>query len=390
MKILEGVKVVDFTHAYSGPFLTLMLADFGAEVIKIERVDGGDQARCWGPFKNNYSGYYASFSRGKRSITIDISSDEGRKIIYELVKDADIVCSNFKAGTMEKYGYSYEELKAIKPDIIYAALSGFGTVGELAGSAAYDNVMQGMSGIMDVNGFPGKVPMKIGPAIGDSYSGLVLLVGLLMAYYSRLETGKGQRIDATMLGSLFTTLEYPIMEYANNGKLISRNGNSSMYYAPGDAYKVNDGYVALSVKNEDMWKKFTEMTGIEIKPEYADNAGRLENKEMLREDIEKLWENLSRRQVEELLSGTDIPCAGVVNIVEALEDEHLKLRDMIISVDDPALGQVTLVGNPIKLSKAEYSLDIPSPTLGQHTMEIMKELGYDEETYASYKERKIV
>jgi beta-alanine coA-transferase len=200
MGFLDGVKVVDFTHAYAGPFCSLFLADYGAEVIKIERVDGGDQARTWGPFKNDYSAYYASFNRGKKSITLDIKSKEGQKIIYDLIKDADIVCSNFKAGTLEKYGVGYDQMKQVKPDIIYATISGFGTKGELSKYPAYDNVIQAMSGIMDVNGFADKGPTKIGPAIGDSYTGLLLLLGLMIAFHHRQKTGKGQQIDVTMLG----------------------------------------------------------------------------------------------------------------------------------------------------------------------------------------------
>ena len=190
MQLLKGVKVLDFTHAYAGPYCTMELADFGAEVIKIEKIQGGDQARSWGPFKNNNSAYYASFNRGKKSIGLDISSDEGKKIIMDLVKDTDIVVSNFKHGTLEKFGLGYEDMKEVKKDIIFATLNGFGDKGPLSKFAAYDNVIQAMSGIMDLTGFPDRIPTKIGPAIGDSYSGLVLLLGIVMAYYHKLKTGE--------------------------------------------------------------------------------------------------------------------------------------------------------------------------------------------------------
>lgn len=393
MGMFDGVKVIDFTHAYSGPFCTLNLADYGAEVIKIERVDGGDQARSWGPFKNDYSVYYASFNRGKKSITLNIASEEGKKIIFDLVKDADIVCSNFKAGTLEKYGIGYDEISKIKPDIIYATLSGFGTKGELSKFAAYDNVIQAMSGIMDLNGFADKGSTKIGPAIGDSYSGLMLLIGIAIAYYNRLMTGKGQQVDATMLGSLYTMLEYPILEYANMGKCLTRSGNTSPYYAPGDCYKVKDGYVALSVKNNDMWKLFCEITSINPEGEngkFKTNELRLKNVKELNTIITERFSNLTRKEIEKLFENTNIPVAGVIDISEALEDKHLIERDMVIKVDDPVAVEVKLVGNPIKLSENKPITNIPSPTLGQHTDLILKELGYTDNEIKNLHDKKVV
>lgn len=393
MGMFDGVKVIDFTHAYSGPFCTLNLADYGAEVIKIERVDGGDQARSWGPFKNDYSVYYASFNRVKKSITLNIASEEGKKIIFDLVKDADIVCSNFKAGTLEKYGIGYDEISKIKPDIIYATLSGFGTKGELSKFAAYDNVIQAMSGIMDLNGFADKGPTKIGPAIGDSYSGLMLLIGIAIAYYNRLMTGKGQQVDATMLGSLYTMLEYPILEYANMGKCLTRSGNTSPYYAPGDCYKVKDGYVALSVKNDDMWRVFCEITSINPEGEngkFKTNELRLKNVKELNAIITERFSNLTRKEIEKLFENTNIPVAGVIDISEALEDKHLIERDMVIKVDDPVAGEVKLVGNPIKLSENKPITNIPSPTLGQHTDLILKELGYTDNEIKILHDKKVV
>ena len=393
MGMFDGVKVIDFTHAYSGPFCTLNLADYGAEVIKIERVDGGDQARGWGPFKNDYSVYYASFNRGKKSITLNIASEEGKKIIFDLVKDADIVCSNFKAGTLEKYGIGYDEISKIKPDIIYATLSGFGTKGELSKFAAYDNVIQAMSGIMDLNGFADKGSTKIGPAIGDSYSGLMLLIGIAIAYYNRLMTGKGQQVDATMLGSLYTMLEYPILEYANMGKCPTRSGNTSPYYAPGDCYKVKDGYVALSVKNDDMWRVFCEITSINPEGEngkFKTNELRLKNVKELNAIITERFSNLTRKEIEKLFENTNIPVAGVIDISEALEDKHLIERDMVIKVDDPVAGEVKLVGNPIKLSENKPITNIPSPTLGQHTDLILKELGYTDNEIKILHDKKVV
>lgn len=393
MGILDNVKVVDFTHAYSGPFCSMNLADYGAEVIKIERIQGGDQARSWGPFKNDYSGYYASFNRGKKSVTLNIACPNGRKVIFDLIKDADIVISNFKAGTLEKYGMGYEQMKRVNPEIIYASLSGFGTRGELSAYAAYDNVIQGMSGIMELNGFPDGDPTKIGPAIGDSYSGLVLLMGILIAYYHRLKTGEGQKIDATMLGSLITSLEYPIMEYTNLNKLVSRMGNRNPYYAPGDVYKTKDGYIAVSAKTDAQWETFCKTLGADElleKEEYRTNELRLVHADQLKEDLEELFAEHGMHEIEQILEQAGIAAAHVMGIEEALEDEHLLARKMVIDVEDPGVGPIKLVGNPIKLSESKPVTDIPSPLLGENTEEILAEIGYTEEDITQLREEGVI
>lgn len=390
MGFLDGVKVVDFTHAYAGPFCSLFLADYGAEVIKIERVDGGDQARTWGPFKNDYSAYYASFNRGKKSITLDIKSKEGQKIIYNLIKDADIVCSNFKAGTLEKYGVGYEQMKEMKPDIIYATISGFGTKGELSKYAAYDNVIQAMSGVMDVNGFAEKAPTKIGPAIGDSYSGLLLLLGLMIAYYNRQKTGKGQQVDVTMLGALFGLLEYPVLEYANNNTILTRSGNASHYSAPNDVYRTKEDYIAISVKNDAQWQEFCEKTGIENTVELKTNADRLKKKAYLKEIIERKFADMTAKEAERLFDGTSVAASAMMGIVESLENPHLLARNMVIEVNDPVMGATKLVGNPIHLSENTPVTNIPSPTLGENTDDILSQLGYSKEEIKTLKEKKVV
>ncbi|MGE1061212.1 CoA transferase [Megasphaera paucivorans] len=392
MKLLEGVKVIDFTHAYAGPYCSLELGDFGAEVIKIERPDTGDQARLWGPFKNCYSAYYSSFNRGKRSLTLNLTSKEGKNIVFDLVRNADIVISNFKSGTLEKYGLGYDELKQVNPEVIFAAINGFGRFGKYAKFAAYDNVIQAMAGIMDMTGFPDKTPTKIGPAIGDSYSGLMLLVGVLLAYYNKLKTGKGQRVDVSMLGSLVSMAEYPVLEYANFAKKISRIGNVNPYYAPGDIYKCADGYIAISVKKEVMWMPFCEALNLTIANDnrFVTNDRRLANVAELKKIIETAIEDKTRREIVDLLTPAGIAAAGVINIAESFEDSQLKARDMVISLKDPGLGPIKLVGNPIKLSKNPPVTNIPSPLLGEHTDEVLRELGYTDAELVDFHSKNIV
>lgn len=390
MQLLKGVKVLDFTHAYAGPYCTMELADFGAEVIKIEKIQGGDQARSWGPFKNNNSAYYASFNRGKKSIGLDISSDEGKKIIMDLVKDTDIVVSNFKHGTLEKFGLCYEDMKEVKKDIIFATLNGFGDKGPLSKFAAYDNVIQAMSGIMDLTGFPDRIPTKIGPAIGDSYSGLVLLLGIVMAYYHKLKTGEGQRVDATMLGSLVTMADYQILEYANKKKKISRMGNSNPYYVPGNIYKCKDGYIAISLKNDADWNLFCQKMNLNSPNSFASNDERLQHRNDVDNFVQQAVKDKTRAEIEHLVHDANLCVYGVINIVEALDDPQLNARNMIIEVDDPGVGPVKLVGNPIKMSKNPPITNIPSPKLGQHTDEILESLSYDKKTIQQLRDNNII
>ncbi|SHI37713.1 CoA:oxalate CoA-transferase [Dethiosulfatibacter aminovorans DSM 17477] len=393
MGIFDGVKVIDFTHAYAGPFATLNLADFGADVIKIERRDTGDVSRGWGPFKNDYSGYYSSFNRGKRSITLDFRSEEGQKVIFDLVKDADIVCSNFKAGTLDKYGIGYDKMKEIKPDIIYAAISGFGETGVLSSFAAYDNVVQAISGLMDVTGFQSGDPTKIGPAIGDSFTGLLLFMGIATAYYHKLKTGKGQKIDVTMLGSLLMMLDNPIMASSVKEEKVTRIGNMNPHYSPCDIFKVKDGYVTIAVKNQKMWDSFCSIVSdneILSDKRFETNEERLKNSMVLKEIIDNLLQDKTKEEIEEKLTGAGIPCAPVMNIKEAFDNEQLIERDMIVELADPGTGSIKVVGNPIKLSRDLPVISKPSPLLGHHTDEILKEIGYEKGKISELKEQNII
>lgn len=393
MKVLEGVTVIDFTQAYSGPFCVMQLADMGARVIKIERAGSGDQSREWTPFKNDYSGYYASINRNKESVSLDIGSEEGKQIIRELVKNADIVVENFKCGTLEKLGLHYEEMKNINPGLIFASLSGFGQYGPYKALAAYDNVIQSMAGTMDVNGYPDGDPLRVGPGIGDSFTGLLLANGIVMAYLHKLETGQGQHLQIAMLDALFGILENPILHKTVLDQELTRMGTRDANFAPYDVYNCKDGLYTVAITTDKDFAVFCEMIG---KPEMADdprfktNEIRLANYDALTELIVPFFADRTRAELDELFTAANIPGGMVQNIPEIMSDKQLAAREMLWEIDDPGIGLHRNMANPMKLSAAPPALRNASPLLGQETNKVLTELGYTEAEIASLSEKGVI
>ena len=303
---LEGIRVLDLTQAYSGPFCTMNLADHGAEVIKIERPGSGDQTRGWGPMKNDYSGYYAYINRNKKGITLNLASDEGKQIFRELVKTADVVCENYKVGVLEKLGFSYDVLKEINPRIIYGSISGFGLEGPLASRPCYDIVAQAMSGMMSVTGFADGPPCKIGPSIGDNYSGAYLCMGILMALYEREKTGVGRRIDVAMVDTLFSVMENFVVEYTIAGKTPHRAGNQDPSIAPFDSFHAKDGEFVMGCGTDKMFAALCQAMGREDlinNPLYITNLARCEHYlDGLKPEIEAWTTTKTIAELEEISS----------------------------------------------------------------------------------------
>lgn len=383
MRVLEGVKVIDFTQAYSGPFCTMQLADFGARVIKVERNGVGDQSREWSPIENGHSGYYAAINRNKEDLAIDIATPEGRDIILELAKDADIIVENFKVGTLDKMGLGYEEIKKVNPQIIFASLSGFGQTGPLKNLAAYDNVVQSMSGIMEMTGFPDDVPTRVGPAIGDNFTGLNMALAIAMAYYHKLNTGEGQMIDLAMLDTIFGILESPILFYDLLGEKTTRSGNNDAgTLVPYDVYQCKDGYFSAGLASDAAWPKFCEtigMTELTQDPRFVDNELRCKNYDIITPIIAQFFIDKTRAELQEIFSNAGIPCAPVLSVPEVMEHPQIIAREMLIDMVDPGVGPYKALGNPMKMDKTPAQLISGAPLIGQDTESILKELGYSSE-----------
>lgn len=393
MKILEGVTVIDFTQAYSGPFCAMQLADFGARVIKIERAGVGDQSREWTPFRNNYSGYYSSINRNKESLTLDISTEEGQSIIKALAKDADIVLENFKCGTLTKMGLDYEALKEINPGIIFASLSGFGQSGPYKKLAAYDNVVQSMCGIMDITGYPDGDPCRVGPGIGDSFTGLHLCNGILMAYLHKLKTGEGQCLNIAMLDALFGIEENAILFKSVYDQDLTRMGTRNAMFAPYDVFTCADGLYTIAVTEEEDFRRFCgaiERPELADDPRFVSNRDRLDNYEALMAEITPFFTEKTRAELDEIFTRAEVAGGSVQNIPEVVGDEQLNARGMLWDIDDPGIGAHKNMGNPIRMSLTPPALKNGAPLLGQDTDHILTELGYSQPQIADLHARSIV
>ncbi|NPV91247.1 MAG: CoA transferase [Firmicutes bacterium] len=395
-KALAGVRVIDLTHAYNGPFCTMQLADHGAEVIKVEKPGSGDQTRGWAPFKAGCddSCYYAFLNRNKKGITLDITKPEGKEIFKQLVTTADVVVENFRYGTMEKLGLGYEELKTINPRIIFASSSGFGQYGPLKERPAYDVIAQAMGGIMSVTGERGGPPVKVGPGLGDNFTGTYLASGIAMALYHREKTGVGNRIDVSMQDVIFSALETTLPFYDTNGVILGREGNVDPATSPYDMYTCKDGYVVCGAASDKLWSLFCKAIGnqgLETDERFTTNELRVINRDQLTDEIHKWSKGITVAEAEAALMGHGVPCGPIYNVEEIVNHPHTKAREMVVEVNHPTIGKMRIQGVTVKLYESPGSVDAPAPLLGQHTEEVLKaEIGLSDEEIRKYKEMNII
>lgn len=375
-KPLEGVVVLDLSRVLAAPYTGMILADMGADVIKIERPGKGDDSRAYGPFKNGESVYYMSLNRGKRSMTLNMKSEEGKQILKDLVKEADVLVENFRGGTMDKLGLGYDVLKEINPRLIYSACTGFGMTGPYKFDPAYDVIVQGMGGIMSITGQEGGEPTKVGASIGDITAGIFSVVGIMMALYAREKTGKGQLVDVSMLDCQVAILENAIARYMNAGVSPKPIGNRHASITPFQSLKTSDGYVIIAVGNDTLWQKFCgliDRPDLAADPRFTTNPLRTENVKVLGEELTKTFVTKTMDEWLHILKEGGIPVGPINDVERVIKDPAVIARDMIVTTHHPVAGDVEMAGVPIKLSDTPGSVDGPAPTLGQHTREILKE-----------------
>lgn len=374
---LKGIRVLDLTRILAGPYAGMILRDLGAEVIKIEQPFVGDEARGIGPFKNDFSLYFMSINRGKKSLTLNLKSQSGKDIFVNLVKKSDILLENFRPGAMKKLGLDYEFLKTHHPSLLYAACSGFGQTGPYAGRGAYDMIIQGMGGMISITGEPDRPPVRVGTSISDLTAALFTAIGILSALRHRDQTGEGQFIDVGMLDCQVAILENALVRYLSTGDVPQPLGRRHPTITPFEAFESADGYVVIAMGNNVLWKKFCKYVN---RPEligderFHTNAARTEHHEELFPILAQIMRQRSTDQWVAALEDIGVPCGPVNTVDKVASDPQVLAREMIVEVEHEKTGTIGIPGVPIKLSKTPGRVDAPAPNLGEHSEEILSEL----------------
>lgn len=395
---LSHIKVLDLSRILAGPWSGQVLADLGADVIKVERPKVGDDTRSWGPpflkdadgNDTRESGYYLSANRGKRSVTVDLNTEEGQRIVRALAAESDILLENYKVGTLARYGLDYASLKEINPGLVYCSVTGFGQDGPRAEHAAYDFMIQAMGGLMSVTGerddLPGGGPQKVGVPIVDLMTGMYTSVAVLAALARRAETGLGDHIDIAMLDVMVGSVANQGMNYLVSGKTPQRNGNKHPNIQPQDVFACADGHIVLVVGNDGQFAKFCEVAG---RPEwvlderFVTNGARVRNRDALLPLMVALFREKPMAEWAALLDQAGVPCSPINTIAQVFEDEQVKHRKMLIELPHPTAGSVPQIRSPMRFAEAELAFDRAPPLLGQHTHEVLAGLGFDQDRIAA-------
>jgi len=403
IKPLGGIRILDLTWVYAGPFATQILGDLGADIIKIEAAPVGDKTRIMPPFKNGYSGYFATLNRGKKSLALNLKKDKGRQLCLELAKKCDVLTENFAPHALEQLGLGYEDVKKANARIIYASASGFGSYGPYANRPCIDPVGQAMGGLMSLTGHPDRSPLKTGPGIADAIMGLYAVAGILSALRLRDLTGEGQRIEVAMMDSIFSVLEENVIKTSMEGVAPQRRGNLDPFGVPWDTFLTKDGrWVMVCAFSSPVFEELYGMMGRDdLVEKYKGNniegfLKRSADQEMLNSVFAK-WvrENMTADDLESLFIAMDAPMGIIKDVKELLDDPHLKARNMVVEVDHPKLGKVKTFNLPIKFFGAAAGVDPGvnphDPDLGEHSDEILKTLlGKTDAEIAELRSEKII
>jgi crotonobetainyl-CoA:carnitine CoA-transferase CaiB-like acyl-CoA transferase len=377
MQPLNGIRVLDLSRVLAGPYCTMVLGDLGAEVIKVESPDG-DETRGWGPpFLGNESAYYLCVNRNKRSIVVDFKTEDGLSIIRELVKKSDVLVENFRPGTLPRFSLDFESVSVLNPQLIYCSITGFGQTGPLRDKPGYDFMIQAMGGLMSITGEPDGEPTKVGVAVADLFAGQNAVIAILAALQARTLTGHGQHLDISLFDSQVGMLANVASNYLISGNPPERYGNAHANIVPYQAFQSSDAWFVVAVGNDRQFEKLCEVMGqmdLARDNRFVTNSGRVEHREDLISVLKPIFRNRTASEWLVMLENAGIPCGPINTLDEVFSMPQMQARDMLIHMEHAEIGDVRLVGSPLKLSATPVDYKLPPPSLGEHTEDILKEL----------------
>ena len=391
---LKDIRVLDLTRMLAGPFCTALLADAGAEVIKVERPGSGDDARQFPPKKGGESGYFMLLNRGKKSITLNLKSPDAIRILRDLAAGADVVVENFKPGLANDLGIGYSSLSAINPRLVYASISGFGQEGPLASRPAYDIIAQAMSGLMSITGEPDGPPTRVGESVGDLIAGLYCAWGITVALQARERSGRGQYVDVAMLDSVFSFLVTAMTQYAYGGIEPKRVGNRHPISTPFGVFKAGDGHMVIAIANDPMFARFAEAIGqpaLATDDRFRADELRTKHEPELRAIIETWTGARTVAETIATLEAAGVPAGPIWSVGEAARSQHIRERGMLTEVTHPTAGPITLLQQPVRFSDTPARIQGPPPLLGEHTEQVLSGLlGLDSETIGRLRANRVI
>jgi crotonobetainyl-CoA:carnitine CoA-transferase CaiB-like acyl-CoA transferase len=406
MAPLDGITVLDLTRVLSGPYCTMLLADMGARVIKVEQPGKGDDTRAWGPpflypgaqsphaggpDVNGESAYFLSINRNKESVTLDFKHPQGREVLERLIAKSDVLVENFRPGTLTRLGLDYHALAARYPRLVFCSISGFGHSGPRSKEPGYDAIMQAEGGLMSITGAADGTPYRLGVAIVDIVSGMFAAYGVAMALLARERTGRGQEVDLAMLDATVALLTYQAGNYFASGKVPARLGNRHPSIVPYETFAASDGDFVLAVGNDDQWRKFCAIAGLPEDARFATNRQRVTAYDELRPFVADRLRTEPRQYWIDRLTAAGVPCGSVRNFKELFDDPQLAAREMIARVEHATIGQLQALGVPIKLSDTPGAVRSAPPTLGQHTVSVLeRDLGFSAETIEALRRQQVI
>ena len=390
---LNNIKVVDLTRTLAGPFCTMMLGDMGADIVKIEEPEHGDETRGWTPFWNGESTQFVSFNRNKRSLSVNLKEPEGINIVQSLARDADVMIESFRAGALERMGLGYDTIKDLNPDIIYCSISGYGRTGPMANKPGYDLLIQAYSGLMNLTGDPDGMPMRVGFSLVDLFTGMMAYGSIMTALYHREQTGQGQWVEAALLDGQVAALSYHAAAYLATQNEPQRMGSGHPSLVPYQSFPAADGFFIVGVANQGLWQRFCnalERPDLLEDPRFITNDDRVAHRAECIETLSEIFRTRPVAHWVEIISDAGVPCGPINRVSEVVQDPQVLARSMMVDIPHPKVPGLRVTGSPLKLSETPPSVRHHPPLLGQHNEEVLLELGYDAPEIAHLLEKGVI